>query len=263
MDELVYLKNDEPVCSSLQVAEKFGKRHADVMRSIDNLIKNDSTQNCVQCFKQSAYKDDTGKSNKMYVMNKDGFAFLVMGFTGKKANEWKWQYIKAFNQMEKFIREKQTQTWIETRKAGKLTRKAETDTIKNLVEYAKGQGSQHADKLYMTYSKLANKMTGVSKRDEATVMQLNNLSLMEHIILCVIDAGIIDGKHYKEIYQDCKKRLETVKDLRVDRRCRKKLNRKRLLIMKHENRSCMKMCTERLQTPVIRRNSQCRRVIGK
>ena len=48
MDELVYLKNDEPVCSSLQVAEKFGKRHADVMRSIDNLIKNDSTQNCVR-----------------------------------------------------------------------------------------------------------------------------------------------------------------------------------------------------------------------
>lgn len=41
MNNLVYLKNDEPVCSSLQVAEKFGKRHADVMRSIDNLIKND------------------------------------------------------------------------------------------------------------------------------------------------------------------------------------------------------------------------------
>lgn len=39
MNNLVYLKNDEPVCSSLQVAEKFGKRHADVMRSIDNLIK--------------------------------------------------------------------------------------------------------------------------------------------------------------------------------------------------------------------------------
>ena len=70
-----------------------------------------------------------------------------------------------------------------------------------------------ADKLYMTYSKLANKMAGVSKRDEATVMQLNNLSLMEHIILCVIDSGIVAGKHYKEIYQDCKKRLETVKDL--------------------------------------------------
>lgn len=213
MNNLVYLKNDEPVCSSLQVAEKFGKRHAHVIERIEKIIENDSTENSAQCFKASIYKDSTGKSNKMYVMNRDGFTFLVMGFTGKKANEWKWQYIKAFNQMEKFIREKQTQAWIETRKAGKLTRKAETDTIKNLVEYAKGQGSQHSDKLYMTYSKLANKMAGVSKRDEATVMQLNNLSLMEHIILCVIDAGIVSGKHYKEIYQDCKKRLETVKDL--------------------------------------------------
>lgn len=211
MDELVYLKNDEPVCSSLQVAEKFGKEHRNVLQNVDNLIAENLAVKSM--FKLSSYKADNGQSYRQFYMNRDGFSLLVMGFTGKKALDWKLQYIKAFNQMEKFIREKQTQTWIETRKAGKLTRKAETDIIKNLVEYAKTQGSQHADKLYMTYSKLANKMAGVSKRDEATVMQLNNLSLMEHIILCVIDAGIIDGKHYKEIYQDCKKRLETVKDL--------------------------------------------------
>ena len=81
MNELVYLKNDEAVCSSLLVAEKFEKRHADVMRAIDNLVENDSTQNCVQCFKRGTYKDSTGKSNKMYVMNRDGFTFLVMRFT--------------------------------------------------------------------------------------------------------------------------------------------------------------------------------------
>ena len=80
MNELVYLKNDEAVCSSLLVAEKFEKRHADVMRAIDNLVENDSTQNCVQCFKRGTYKDSTGKSNKMYVMNRDGFTFLVMGY---------------------------------------------------------------------------------------------------------------------------------------------------------------------------------------
>lgn len=213
MNDLVYLKNDEAVCDSLQVAEKFGKRHAHVIERIEKIMRDDSTENSVQCFKQSTYKDETGKSNKMYVMNRDGFTFLVMGFTGRKANEWKWRYIKAFNQMESFIREKCTQTWIETRKAGKLTRRAETDTIQKLVEYAKDQGSKHADMLYMTYSKLANKMAGISKRDEASVMQLNNLSLMENIILHVIDTGILTGRHYKEIYQDCKKRLETVKDL--------------------------------------------------
>ena len=115
--------------------------------------------------------------------------------------------------MESFIKEKTTQTWIETRQAGKLTRKAETDTIKKLVEYAKNQGSTHADMLYITYSKLANKMAGIQKRDEATVMQLNNLSLIENIILHVIDTGILMCKHYKEIYKDCKNRLETVKNL--------------------------------------------------
>lgn len=213
MDGLVYLKNDEAVCDSLQVAAKFGKRHSDVIRAIENLIVNDSTQNCVQCFKQTAYKDDTGKSNKMYRVNRDGFSVLAMGFTGKKAMEWKWAYIKAFNQMESFIKEKATQAWIETRQAGKLTRKAETDTIKKLAEYAKGQGSEHPDRLCMAYTKLANKMAGIQKRDGATAVQLNNLSLMENIILHVIDTGILAGKHYKDIYQDCKKRLETVKDL--------------------------------------------------
>lgn len=45
-------------------------------------------------------------------MTRDGFSLLVMGFTGKEALEWKLQYIRAFNQMENFIREKSTQMWI-------------------------------------------------------------------------------------------------------------------------------------------------------
>lgn len=219
MDELVYLKNNEAVCDSLQVAEKFGKRHDKLVSEIERMYSDLIGIGCDQnggdpMFIKSSYIHPQNKQiYPMYIMNRDGFSLLVMGFTGKKALEWKLQYIRAFNQMENIIREKSTQAWIETRKAGKLTRKAETDTIRKLVEYAKEQGSQHADKLYMTYSKLANKMAGISKRDEATVSQLNNLSLMENVILHVIDSGILSGKHYKEIYQDCKKRLMTLKDL--------------------------------------------------
>lgn len=219
MNELVYLKNNEAVCDSLQVAEKFGKRHDKLVSEIERMYSDLIGIGCDQnggdpMFIKSSYIHPQNKQiYPMYIMNRDGFSLLVMGFTGKKALEWKLQYIRAFNQMENIIREKSTQAWIETRKAGKLTRKAETDTIRKLVEYAKEQGSQHADKLYMTYSKLANKMAGISKRDEATVSQLNNLSLMENVILHVIDSGILSGKHYKEIYQDCKKRLMTLKDL--------------------------------------------------
>ena len=93
-------------------------------------------------FIKSSYVHPQNKQTyPFYIMNRDGFSLLVMGFTGKEALEWKLQYIKAFNQMENFIREKSTQVWVETRKAGKLTRKAETDTIQKLVEYAKVQGS--------------------------------------------------------------------------------------------------------------------------
>lgn len=195
------------------VAEKFGKRHADVIEKIEKIISDDSTENSVHCFKASFYKDGTGRKNKMYLMNRDGFTFLVMGFTGRKANEWKWNYINAFNSMESILRERSTSLWIETRHQGRLIRRTETDIIQELIKYAKNQGSEHADMLYLTYSKLANKMAGVKKRDEATVSQLNNLSLMENIILNCIQNGILMDKYYKDIYQDCKRRLEAFKDI--------------------------------------------------
>lgn len=213
MNELVFLKNDEAMADSLEVAEVFNKRHADVVRAIEIKLENDTTQNCVKSFFKTRYKDASGKWNTKYLMNKDGFAFLVMGFTGKKADVWKWKYIDAFKKMENVIQQKSTQAWVETRQYGQLTRKAECDTIKRLVEYAKSQGSEHSDKLYMTYSKLANKMSGITNRDESTVEQLNTLTLMENIILHVIDMGILAQKHYKDIYQDCKHRMEMVKDL--------------------------------------------------
>lgn len=107
--------------------------------------------------------------------------------------------------------ERQTDAWLETRKQGKLIRKEETNIIQKLVEYAKEQGSSHADMLYMTYTKLANKMVGITSRDTATNAQLNDLSTMERLIAKVVLDGMEQGKHYKEIYKDSKERLETVK----------------------------------------------------
>ena len=213
MNDLVQLRNDEAVCNSLDVAKKFNKEHSKVIRSIEQIRENSSSQNWLQCFNETSYKDESGKNNKMYLMNRDGFAFLVMGFTGKKAMEWKWKYIEAFNKMESIIREKSTQMWISAREAGKLTRKSETDVIKELIEYAKSQGSSHSDKLYIVYSNLANKMAGVKNRDEATVQQLGRLDMAEQIILCMIREGMAVGLGYKEIYQNCKERLELVKEL--------------------------------------------------
>lgn len=85
MTELVYLKNDEAVCDSLQVAEKFHKEHRNVLQNIDNLIaENSAVQNM---FRQSHYKADNGQSYRKFYMNRDGFSLLAMGFNAFKKFE--------------------------------------------------------------------------------------------------------------------------------------------------------------------------------
>ena len=211
MGEIVYLKNNKTVTTSLMIAEYFHKNHAHVLRDIEKL-------DCSSKFRESnfglsSYQSDQNKKLPMYLITKDGFMFLVMGYRGQRAAEIKEKYIQAFNKMEKLLNEKNTQEWIETRHQGKLTRKAETDVIKELVEYAKVQGSTHSDMLYMTYSKLANALAGVKNRDQATVMQLNNLSIFENIILQMIRSGIDKGLGYKDIYKECKSRCSDAKDI--------------------------------------------------
>ena len=95
----------KPVVSSLDVAEHFGKRHSDVLRAIKNLKipKDFNGRN----FAPVEYVDEKGEKRPMYYLTRDGFTLLAMGFTGKKAMEWKIKYIEAFNKMEEYIRKQQ------------------------------------------------------------------------------------------------------------------------------------------------------------
>lgn len=207
MNEIICIRNETAVCDSLQVAQNFGKRHKHVIRNIEKIIAEQPAQNWARCFKKTTYTDAKGEQRPMYYMNRDGFTFLVMGFTGQKANEWKWKYINAFNRMESIIREKQTPAWQESRQLGKKTRKKETDAIQRLVEYATAQGSSHPGRLYTNYTRLTNQTAGVSSREAATEIQLSVITVAKSIIAQTIDSGIEENKPYKEIYQDCKRKL--------------------------------------------------------
>ena len=180
MDELIILRRKEAVTTSLKVAEVFHKNHRDVLRSIQKIEC--SSEFAQRNFAPTTYTDEWNREQPMYYITRDGFTFLAMGYRGKKAAEFKESYINAFNQMEKAIIERQSAEWLEARAAGKIVRKEETDTIKKLVEYAKEQGSGHADMLYVTYTKLANKIVGISKRAEASTIQLSNLTFIERAI---------------------------------------------------------------------------------
>lgn len=102
MNELVEILNEEVVTTSKQVAEVFDKKHKHVIEAIKNLIENNTAEKSalLKMFIEDSYKASNGKQNKQYIMNRDGFTLLAMGFTGQKAIEFKIKYIDAFNQME-------------------------------------------------------------------------------------------------------------------------------------------------------------------
>lgn len=99
--------NGELVVTSRQVAEDFGKQHQHVTQAIENLISENSLLKSMMM--ESEYTTERGRKYKEYLLTRDGFSLLVMGFTGAKALEWKLKYIEAFNKMEEALRQPQKQ----------------------------------------------------------------------------------------------------------------------------------------------------------
>ena len=107
MEDLVIMQNKQAVTTSLKVAEVFGKRHDNVMKSIKSLIAENSTPNFLgvgNMFVESTYLNKQKHEQPMFYMNRDGFTLLAMGFTGKKAMQFKLKYIDAFNKMESIVK---------------------------------------------------------------------------------------------------------------------------------------------------------------
>ena len=102
MNDLLTISNGQPTASSRDIAEHFGKRHDHVLRDIETLGKD--LPNFGEMFFDTEIPDSYGRSQRAYLMNRDGFTLLAMGFTGKEALEWKVKYMNAFNAMEQEIR---------------------------------------------------------------------------------------------------------------------------------------------------------------
>lgn len=108
-------QNNQIFCTSLDVAKVFGKRHFHVLRDIENIL-NDLREigtsqdlsnfgEVVRISKTTNPKNGKLVNRKMpmYNLTRDGFSLLAMGFTGKKALQFKIAFIKAFNEMEKLL----------------------------------------------------------------------------------------------------------------------------------------------------------------
>lgn len=134
-NDLVSVRNNQVVTSSLQVAKVFNREHKNILAAIRKLdCSPDFTGlNFKRSFYISELAHGVQKRQPLYYMTRDGFTFLVMGFTGKIAAQFKEAYIKAFNEMEKAI---------STSKEGECIAK---ELQKYCTTYSRSVKSIHAD----------------------------------------------------------------------------------------------------------------------
>lgn len=102
----VSLVNGRPATTSLEVAKFFGKRHDVVLRDVRGVFDATPDNFRLHNFVESSYVNEQGKEQPMFILHRDGFMLLVMGYTGKQAIQIKIAYIEAFNAMEKALTEK-------------------------------------------------------------------------------------------------------------------------------------------------------------
>lgn len=138
-------KEEVTVVTSLDVAETFGKEHKRVMQDIREL-------DCSEEFREHnfvpiSYTDSINRKKPMFVMTRDGFTLLAMGYTGEKAMQFKEAYIRQFNAMEKALIGK-----IREREKGIGVRRVLTDSLQRTSENERMHG--HA---YSTYTDLIYK----------------------------------------------------------------------------------------------------------
>ena len=186
-------REDRIVVSSLDVAETFGKEHFHVLRDIREL-------GCSEEFRQSnfgltSYYDSQGKKRDMYIMTRDGFTMLVMGYTGELAMRFKEAYIKQFNAMEAAVNGKLIE-----REKGIAVRQALTKALQQSTENERMHG--HA---YSTYTNVIYKaLFGMNAaqlrekyqlkpcdnlRDSFTSDELEAVQAMERLVSGLVDCG--------------------------------------------------------------------------
>lgn len=188
-------KEEKIVVTSLDVAETFGKEHKHVLEDIRRTCECLSAAEISALFYESEYTASNGKKNPMYLMNRDGFTLLVMGYTGEKAMKFKLAYIKQFNNMEKLLQGK----FVERQK-GITVRHIVTDMIKQSQENERMHGhaySTYTDMIYRClFGKSAKQLReefGIGKtdnlRDCFTKEELQAIGSKEMLVSSLIDCG--------------------------------------------------------------------------
>ena len=217
MTELLTISNGQPTASSRDIAEHFGKEHKNVLRDIKNLIKGlPNFEHTPMFFKTTYIHPQNGQAYPMYLMNRDGFTLLAMGFTGKEALEWKIKYINAFNAMEQELRNPKPMT---ANEMFSLQAQINLDNEREIKEL-KGRTAENEKQLAETNRKFDAVTTFVtSPLTDADTWQER---MTRHIRRAVEEFGLNYQQFHAKLYEELERTAG------VDLKCRQTRMRNRM-----------------------------------
>ena len=225
--ELVFTGGNDIYCDSIKIAEKLEVKHADLLRTINKIIKRKKQvagERIVssQKFIESEFTNKQGRTYKKYNLNEPAFIKLVMQLKGyEKAEIVQDMFVEAFMNMKKVLQQHTNTSWIEARETGKVHRLEETDKIKEFVEYAKAQGSTQANYYYANITKMTYRALELLNHDRPireilSRIWLTYLAVAEDQVVMNLEKGMKEWLHYKEIYAMTKANLEKFCDFLPD-----------------------------------------------
>jgi phage regulator Rha-like protein len=214
MSNLVFVEGDVIFITSIDLAKGVGHSHNSLLK----LLRNSQDLDQLRDLKSKSLATKGRTAQVFYLTEEQATLLITLMKNTPTVRQFKSNLVKEFYKMRNFINkqiiEKNNQSHIEARKMSIQVRHQETDWIKHFVEYATEQGSKNAHMYYTNISKMENKALFLldqkvkNVRDLLDVTQLSIVQAADVAVMQALQDGINSQLHYKEIYQEAKKRVE-------------------------------------------------------
>lgn len=210
MQEMITISSEHiPLVDSRLMADRLDVRHRDIIRNILNKYESDFIEfGSFARYSAKPVGDLGGRPQDYYLLNEDQCYLLLTYIKNTpKARNLKKKLIAAFKKVRAQLANRDL-----ARLDGKEVRKAETDSIKLLVEYASASGSKSASHYYANVTRMTNSLLGIDTgaRDGLDANQLKQVSILEVVVDIAIRDGVKAEMPYKDIYQLAKERASHV-----------------------------------------------------
>ena len=230
MKELVFMKGNQPVTTSLIIADGTGNEHRSIIRLIQNYqpqferwgkvrfsdVDLKSATNVINGTQDNNHRlsnDLRGRPTKVAYLNEQQATFLITLLRNNDiVLEFKSELVDRFYKMREALLNRQNAQWQEIRGGVKVGYKELSAAVKELYEWAVSHGCKAPEKaFYANFARLMNKTLGISSksRDTLAAWQLFEIEKLQFIARTIIAGLLAQGADYHLPYRDCKSAFES------------------------------------------------------